>query len=171
MNFQFYHEKLINSEEYQTFVKEHPEAFPCTGFFILDKTPKDPQNKANIDFYLPKEKKMYSFKLNNKTEFVPVENFDKRIPEKISLNYDFNFEDFEKLIQTEMDKQKIKNKIQKLLFSFQNLDKKDYLVATIFLSGMALLKVNIDINKKEITDFKKESFMDMFKLIKGNRKS
>jgi len=37
MNFQFYLEKLKHSEEYKEFLKENPEAYPCSGFFTIDK--------------------------------------------------------------------------------------------------------------------------------------
>jgi hypothetical protein len=166
MNFQFYYEKLINSEEYQNFFREHPGAFPCSGFFVLDKEKNE--NKIHFDFWLPQDEKMYSFKLDGKVEFVPVENFDKRGYEKIGLNYDFNFEDFEEMIVKRKEVEGIKGKIQKLLFSLQRLKEKDYLVITVFLSNLALLKVNIDISEKKITSFEKKSFMDMFKIVKKN---
>jgi len=99
MNFQFYHEKLINSKEYQRFIKEHKDAFPCSGFFTIDLDGKEAKDLIHFDFFLPLEKKMYSFKLHDGVEFVNVENFDPRIPEKLSFNYNFDLKDFVKIIK------------------------------------------------------------------------
>ena len=169
MKFQFYNEKLINSKEYQKFTKQHPEAFACSGFFILDILNNGKENKASIDFWLPKEKKMYSFKLDGKTEFVNVENFDPRTPEKLSMNYNFDLKDYEELIREKMSEEMIKGNIQKIIFSLQKLNKKDYLVITVFLNNLGLLKINIDIADNKITHFEKKSFFDMLKVIKKKK--
>jgi len=162
MNFQFYVEKLKNSENYKNFIKENKDAFPCSGFFIIDK--QGNSNKQHFDYYLPSGKKMISFQLEDNSHIVPVEMINKIEPEKMSLNCEFDFNDIEKLIQNEMDKRGIKNKIQKLLFSFQTKNKKNYLVGTVFISGLGLLKINVDISKMEIIDFEKKSFFDMIKI-------
>lgn len=36
MNFQFYLEKLFESEEFAEFKKEFPDAYLCSGFFVID---------------------------------------------------------------------------------------------------------------------------------------
>jgi hypothetical protein len=164
MKFQFYYEKLINSKEYQKFKKENPDAYPCSGFFVLDR--EKGNDAVHFDFWLPKYEKMYSFKINGPIEFVNVENYDKRPFEKLSMNYKFDLNDYEKMILKEMAEQTIKGRIQKLLFSLQKLDGKDYLITTAFLSNMGLLKINIDIAKNKITNFEKKSFFDMIKIIK-----
>ena len=169
MNLKFYLEKLYASEEFEQFRKENPEAFLCSGFFIIDKQGQD--NKQHFDFYLPSERKMFSFQLEERTKIVPVELLNNKIPKKILLNYDFDFKDIEELIINEMKRQNIKNKIQKILLSLQNLDGKDFLVGTVFISTLGLLKINIDISQKKITEFAKTSFFDMIKVIKKKNKS
>jgi|SRR6056297_3516000 len=167
MKFQFYYEKLINSDEYQKFKKENPDAYPCSGFFVLDRE-KD-NNTVHFDFWLPKHKKMYSFKMDGPIEFVNVENFDTRPFEKLSMNYEFDLNDYEKMILKEIENKTIKGKMKKLLFSLQKLEGKDYLVTTVFLSNMALLKVHIDISENKITHFEKKSFFDMLKIMKKKK--
>lgn len=171
MNFQFYKEKLMDSEEYKKFVKDNPKAFPCSGFFILDREKDGATNQVCFDFWLPSEEKMFSFRVDKKLELTPVGNFDKRGFEEISLDYDFELEDFEKLILEKIEKEKINGKIHKLLFSLQRLDGKDFFVVTIFLNNLALIKTNIDVEKREITSFEKKSFLDMLKIIKKKDKS
>jgi hypothetical protein len=167
MKFQFYYEKLTNLDEYQKFLKENPQAYFCSAFFVLDK--KEKNNKVHFDFYIPEGPKMYSFKLDNKPEFANIENFDPRIPEKLQMNFEFDLIEIEELIKKEMEKRKIKGEIQKLLFSLQRLKEKNYLLATVFISNMALLKVTIKLPENKITEFEKKSLFDMIRLIKGKR--
>ncbi|MDP7520641.1 MAG: hypothetical protein QF567_00190 [Candidatus Pacearchaeota archaeon] len=168
MNFKFYLEKLHNSEKFKEFIRENKEAYLCSGFFILDKTEKG--DKSHLDFYVPSKEKMFSFQLEDGIKLVPVEIFDKKIPEKISDNSDFNFEDMENLINYRMEKENIKNKTQKIMFSLQKSKGSEFLIGTVFISMMGLLKVNIDITNKKITNFEKKSFLDMMN-ITGKKKS
>lgn len=165
MNLQFYLEKLYDSEIFKKFIKENPDAFLCSGFFVIDKTGKE-TNKQHFDYYLPGIKKMFSFKMESGTEKVPVEMFEEKVPEKISINYDFDFEDIEKIIVDEMEKQGIKAKIQKILLSLQKLDGKDFLIGTVFVSALGMIKVHIDISERKIILFEKKSFFDMINVLK-----
>lgn len=172
MNFQFYLEKLFDSESFQSFIKENKKAYPCSGFFIIDLSDsKKPDNKQHIDYYIPLTKKLFSFKLEDSCSIIPVELADTEAPKKVALNYSFDFNDIKQMIQDEMDKKEVKNKLQKLLFSLQNKDGKDYLVGTAFLSNFGLLKVNIDIADMKIVLFEKKSFMDMMRVVKKDEKS
>lgn len=165
MNFQFYFEKLTGSKEFHQFKDENKDAFLCSGFFTIDKKGKD--NQQNLDYFVPSLNKMFSFKINENIELIPVEDYGTEFkPEKIPDNLDFDFEYIEKLIEGEMFEKKIKNKIEKSLFSLQAKDKKSYLLGTVFISGLGLIKVKIDLDKKKITDFEKSSFFDMIKVIK-----
>ncbi len=165
MNFQFYFEKMMKSKDFKKFISENKEAFLCSGFFSVDKKGND--NKQNIDYFVPSLNKMFSFKLNDGVELVPVEDFGENFkPEKIPDNIDFEFEYIEKLIEGEMFEKKITNKIEKSLFSLQAKDKKNYLLGTIFISGLALLKVKIDLDEKRIVEFDKKSFFEMMKIVK-----
>jgi hypothetical protein len=165
MNFQFYFEKLIESDDFKKFMKENKDAFLCSGFFIIDK--KDKENKQNLDYFVPSINKMFSFKIHNEIELIPVENFGETFkPEKIPDNVNFDFQEIEDMIQDRMEKEKIKNRIEKLLLSLQAKDKKNYIIGTIFISSLGILKVNIDLDEKKITDFEKKSFFDMIKVVK-----
>jgi hypothetical protein len=165
MNFQFYFEKLISSKDFKKFASENKDAFLCSGFFAVDKKGED--NKQNIDYFAPSINKMFSFKINNEVELVPVEDFGENFkPEKIPDNVDFDFNEIENLIEGEMFEKKINNKIEKLLLSLQAKDNKNYILGTIFISGLALLRVKIDLNDKKVVEFEKKSFFDMMKIVK-----
>lgn len=164
MNFQFYLEKLHSSPIFKNFIKENPKAYLCSGFFTIDKEGKD--NQRHLDFYIPETKKMFSFRLDKEIEKIPVELVTKKIPPEIKLKLDFNFEDVEKMIVGEMEKQNIKNKLQKIIFSLQNIKGKNFLVCTAFLGMLGLLKIHIDLEKGKIVLFEKKSFFDLMKKVK-----
>ena len=167
MNFQFYLEKITANEEFQKFKKENPSAFPCSCYFVVDKeNEKNPNDQQHVDYFIPENKKMVSFKIESDCERVNVNPIGDKIPEKISLNYDFDFSEVQKKIEEKMKEEGIKNKIQKLIYSLQRLKGKDYLVGTIFISGLGILKIHYDISEKKITHFEKKTFMEMLNIFK-----
>jgi len=165
MNLQFYFEKLLNSEEFRKFKDENPDAFLCSGFFVRDKTGKE-GDKQHLDYYIPSTKKLFSFQLDSKIEKVPIEIVDDGNFEKLSDNLDFNFEEIENLLLEEMKKKEMKEKAQKIILSLQRKEGKNFLIGTIFISTLGMIKVSINLDENKIVEFEKKSFFDMFKIIK-----
>ncbi len=168
MNFQFYLEKLQDSENFEKFMKTNPDAYFCSGFFIIDKEHND--NKIHLDYFVPKDGKIISFQLEQGLQQVPVEMLDKTIPKEVSTKYDFEFDDIEEMISKEIENRGIKNKVQKYLLSLQKIDSKDVLAGTIFISLLGLIKVQIDLKDMKIIQFEKKSFLDMINVIKKDKK-
>ena len=169
MNIKFYFEKLFSSEEFKNFMKENPDAYFCSGFFVVNQNDKEKNdNKIHFDYFLPKQKKLFSFQLEEGIRIIPLEKIDEKIPEKLSEEYEFEFEDIEKIIEERMRKENLNNKIQKLMLSLQKIDGKNYVIATVFISMLGMLKVNISLPDKEITEFEKKSFLDIVKIKKGD---
>jgi len=163
MNSQFLLEKLKNSEEYKTFKKENEDAYLCSGFFVFDM--ENPESSQyHFDFFVPSSKKTFSFELEKGVKLVPLERYEQ-VLEKVLL-VDFDFDEIEKIISREMEFKKINNKIQKMIFSLQNVKGKDVLLGTIFVSGFGMVKVNIDLKDKIVTDFEKKSFWDMLNVMR-----
>src|SRR3989338_6919770 len=71
-----------------------------------------------------------------------------------------------KMILNKMKTEKINKQIHKLLLSLQNLKGKHFIVGTIFISGLGILKITIDLEEKKLMDFEKKSFFDIMKIIK-----
>jgi len=166
MNFQFYVEKLFDSGEFQDFIKENADAYPCGGFFVIDReNMKNPDNKNHLDYFVPSTQKMFSFQLEEGAKLVPVENYGDK-PRKIAMNYSFDFEDIEDLIRDKMKEEVVDKKIQKILLSLQKKDGKDYLIGTVFISGMGIVKANIDLSSMKVVEFSKSSFFDMINIMK-----
>jgi hypothetical protein len=167
MNFQFYVEKLKESKDFKDFIKKEKDAFLCSCFFMIDK--EGGEDKQHFDYYLPKDKQVFSFQIEKNCEKVPVEMIGTNVPEKVSFDLDFDFKEIERLVESRMFDDKINNKIQKFLFSLQSLKGKEFLVGTVFISNMGILKVSIDLKDKKITDFEKKSFFDMVKFVGKNK--
>lgn len=165
MNSQFLLEKLHSSEEFEKFIKEKPDAFLCSGFFILDLEAEN-GDKYNLDFYSPSEKKVFSFQLDNEVKFFPIDRHDEIIPERVSMKDDFDLDKIKEMITREMEWKKINSKAQKMLLSLQSKEGKDFLLGTIFISGFGMVKVTIDLKERKIIDFDKKSFFDMLNIMR-----
>jgi hypothetical protein len=163
MNFQFYLEKLNSAEEFKKFRKENPSSFLCSAFFSIDKKAKD--NKQHFDYFT--KGKIFSFQLESDYKKIEIENYGCNIPKKISLKINFDFNEIEKIILEKMDKNKVKNNIQKFLLSLQNNGKSDFLIGTVFLSGMGMVNVKINLKEMKISHFEKKSIFDIMKIVKG----
>jgi len=166
MNSQFLLEKLHASDEFKKFIKENQDAFLCSGFFNIDLESENPENNYTLDYYVPSEKKFFSFQIDGEIKCSPIERNDEKIPEKVSENLDFDLDKIKEMISREMEWKKINNKIQKLLLSLQSKGGKDFLLGTIFVSGFGMIKVTIDLKEKRITDFEKKSFFDMLNIMR-----
>ena len=65
-----------------------------------------------------------------------------------------------------MEKDNVKNKIQKYLFSIQKQKGKHYIIGTVFVSNLGMLRVKICLDDMQVIDFEKKSFFDVLK-VKG----
>ena len=167
MNLQFYLEKLYESEEFKDFIVENPKAYLCSAFFAIDYEKSN--NQQHLDFYVPSLKKIFSFKLEEGMKTEPLELYGGEVPKKIELDFDFDFDEIEKMIVHRMEKENVKNKMQKIMLSLQKVGNKELLTATVFVSNLGMLKINIEPFSKKIIDFEKKSFFDMLKFV-GKKK-
>jgi hypothetical protein len=168
MNLHFYIEKLQDSLEFKDFLKENPEAYLSSAFFVIDF--ENSHNQSNLDFYIPSKKETMSFQIGEKIVVAPVQMMDKSIPKKLIGESTMDFKEIESIILSKMSQEKINSKLQKLLFSFQNKDDKDFIFVTAFISALGMLKIIIDPDKKEIVNFEKKSFFDMMNILKKGDK-
>ena len=107
--------------------------------------------------------KIFSFQLEDGFKIVPLENLSGQVLDKLSESIDFDFEEVEKMVREKMQEEKVDKEIQKILFSLQKLNEKNFIVGTVFISGLGLVKINIDLEDKKVTDFEKKSFFDMLR--------
>lgn len=166
MNLQFYIEKLKDSDEFQKFMVENPDSYLCSCFFEIGYSEGNfkGNEKQHLDFYSPNSKQIFSFKIEEQFMKEPLENFNGSLPKKLGEEFEFNFEELGRIISERMESEKINKKIQKLLISLQKIEDKDSIVATVFISGLGMLKVIIDPISKNILEFEKKSFFDIIKV-------
>ena len=148
-------------------MKQNKEAFLCSCFFVIDK--EEEKDKQHFDFYIPSSNKIFSFPLEDDTEEALIDVKDGKIPTKISFEHDFDFNDVEKMIERKMIEENIDKKIQKILFSLQNIDGKDFLIGTIFITSFGLINATIDIDEMKVKDFKKRSIFDIMNVFKKEK--
>jgi len=164
MNFQFFVEKLKNLKNFEKFTKEKKDAFLCGCFFVIDK--EEGKDKQHFDFFIPSENKILSFPVENGSDETEIEVKGDKVPTKISFEHDFDFRDIEEMIKNKMEGENIDKKIQKMLYSLQNLNGEDFLIGTIFISGLGMISVKISLKDKKIVDFNNKSFFDFMKIVK-----
>ncbi len=164
MNFKYFLRRLQESSDYRKFIQENPESYPCSGFFTIDKEGND--NKQHIDFFSPGKEKITSFQMEQEGKMTTIDVLDKKIPTKLNLDYDIDFDEVENLIYNKMREHGINNRVQKFILSLQNLEGKDYLMGTVFISLFGLIKINIEAKTKRIADFEKKSFFDLVNVFK-----
>ena len=163
MNLQFYLEKLEDSDIFKEFMKENPSAFLCSGFFVIDKQTKN--NQTHFDFYIPEKKEMFSFRLETGIEKSQIDTVTD-VPEQIPDDIDFRFEDIEAILGKKIIENNITNKLQKILLSLQRKDGKDFLIGSVFVSAMALIRIDIDLAEMKVISFEKKSFFDMIRVVR-----
>ncbi len=166
MNIQNYLEQLKKSKDFLQFIKENPTAYLCSGFFVIDKQEND--NKHHLDFFVPGKEKIFSFQMEEEGKLATLDLLDKRIPEKIIVDFNLDFEEIQDKIMEKMRQQEVNNRIQKFIFSMQKIEGKNFLTGTVFLSMFGLLKIVISLDENKMTDFQKKSFFDMINVFKKN---
>lgn len=167
MNLQFYIEQVDSSNIFKKFMKQNPKAYLCSGFFTIDKENKGKGDQKHLDFYIPDKKEMFVFKITaNGVEQMPVEMTSDSTPEKLSARVNFDFDEVEDIILSEMVNNKINNKIQKILISLQRFKSQEMLICTVFISMLGLLKVHINPQTKKVELFEKKSLFDLVRRVK-----
>jgi len=165
MNAQFFLEKLEASEEFQKFKEQNPKAYLCSGFFVADLQEQNAENRCHFDFFVPESRKTFTFEMENGIKLIEIERGEKVLDKKIS-NMNFDMEEVKEMILDEMASRNINNKLQKMIFSLQNIEGKDMLLGTIFISSLGIIKADYDISKKQVLNFEKKSLFDMIKVMK-----
>jgi isocitrate dehydrogenase kinase/phosphatase len=164
MNFKNYLEKLKNSVEYKNFKKENPDSFLSSAFFIIDLKSDGKENYQSFDFYIPKDKEMFSFCINDNFKKNKLDLINKNeVPFILDSNLDFDINKIIELLKKKNKEEKIGNSIHKILFSLQTKNKNSFLIGTVFLDKMSLVKFVIDIKKMKIISFDKKNIFEILK--------
>lgn len=161
MRFSHYLERVHNSAEFKKFKNEHKGAYLCAGFFVLDfETDK---NIHQIDYYLPRKKKIAAFVLDEGVRMHLAETFDNKKPVELEENAKIDLDVLKGIVQDEMKNKMVTEELLKIIAVLQNVEGKKIWNLSCILSGFGLLKVHIDDETGNILKFEKASMLDFIK--------
>ena len=131
MNSGHYLEKLQNSEEFKNFMKANPDAFLCSGFFVIDKSGSD--NKIHFDYFIPpssspttRPEEVDNNKLNENSLVNNSKKSRESVNEQDKLNgkiFSFQLEQGIQLVPVETINNQIPEKINGCDFDFEEVEK------------------------------------------------
>ena len=159
-----YLNKLEGSKEYKQFKSKYPESFMTAGFFILDL--ETGRNVHQIDFYVPKEKKIAAFTLDKGVVFQMLDLVDmKMVPEKLDLSKSIDLDTLKGILTDEMRNRGMSEDIKKIIAVIQNIKGKKIWNLNCVLSGMELLNSHVEDDTSTVLRIERSSMMDLMKKI------
>ncbi len=165
MKIQPYVEKLNNSQVYKQFQNKYGDAFLVAGFFVLDF--ETGQNLHQIDYYVPSEKKVAAFTLDEEIMVQMLKLLDERIPEKLDIQTNIDLDALKGIIEDEMKNRGISDEIRKMIAVIQTIEGRKIWNVNCILSGMELLKTHVEDSSKTILKMERTSMMDFIKKMPG----
>jgi len=156
-------DKLNKSSEYKEFKSKYKDAFMIAGFFILDL--EKGINVHQLDFYLPKEKKVAAFNLDKSVQVQILEAMNQKLPAELDLKTKIDLDTLPGVVEDEMKNRNITEEIRKIIAILQNLDGKKVWNLSCVLSGMGILKAHVDDESETILKMEKLSILDLIKKV------
>lgn len=159
-----YVEKLENSQEYKDFKGKYPQSFMVAGFFVLDF--EQGNNVHQIDFYVPEEKKIAAFTLDDqKVQVQLLDMMNQKIPEELSLDTNIDLDALKGILADEMHNRGMSESIKKIIAVIQNLEGKKLWNLNCVLSGMEILKSHVEDDSQTVLKIEKKSLMDIMQTV------
>jgi len=165
MKIQPYVEKLNGSEEYKKFQEKYKDAFLVAGFFVLDF--ETGQNLHQIDYYLPSEKKVAAFTLDDKVILQILDTMNEKVPEKLDIKTNIDLDALKGILEDEMKNRNITEEIKKIIAVIQTIEGKKMWILNCVLSGMEILKAHVDDESQTVLKMEKSSVLDYIKKMPG----
>ncbi|MEK6855706.1 MAG: hypothetical protein AABX66_00960 [Nanoarchaeota archaeon] len=153
-----YVEKLYASTEYKSFQKEHSGAYITAGFFVLDL--EAGKHIHQIDFYVPKEKKVAAFTLDHGITMQMLALINSKVPEKLDIQTKIDLGALKGILDDEMKNRNITEEIKKIIAVLQNIEGKKIWNINCVLSGMGILRAHIEDDTQTVLKMEKASIMD-----------
>ncbi|MFH1311416.1 MAG: hypothetical protein ABIH65_03365 [Nanoarchaeota archaeon] len=165
-----YIKKVKESEPYKEFIKEDPDAYLCSVFFVRDFT--ENHNETQVDFYSPKKKAMISFKVEKKVQRIPINKkaetitHKKFVPKTLNENPKMDVDELKAILMDEMKNREMTYEIDKILAFLNITDDETVWNCTAFLKGLGLLQSHIEDESKSVLFMEKKSLFDLIKRVK-----
>jgi len=165
MKIQLYLDKLSSSETYKQFREKYTDSFLIAGFFVLDY--ESGQNIHQLDYYIPSSKKVAAFNFGEKIDLKLLELMNKKIPEKLDIHTKVDLDELKGIIEDGMKNRSLSEEVKKIIAIIQTVEGKKFWNINCVLSGMEILKVDIEDESKTILRMEKSSILDYVKKIPG----
>jgi len=163
MKIQPYLDKLNASSEFKKFTSENPDAYFSAGFFVLDF--QDKKNIHQIDYYLPNEKKIMTFTLDEEIVMKKQELSNESIPEKVEGDINLDLDILKGVVEDEMKNQNITHKLHKIIAIIHNVDGSKIWNLNCITSDMGVIKIHVDDKDKSVLKFEPINLFDAVKKI------
>jgi hypothetical protein len=157
--------KLNSSTEYKDFIGKNPNSYIVAGFFIMDF--EDNNSLHQIDYYIPKHKKVAAFTLEPKITIQMMELMNEKAPEKLDLKTKVDLDTLQGIIDDEMKNRGISENIRKIIAILQSIKGKKMWNISCVLSGMSIIKAHVDDDSQTVLKMEKSSIMDYVKKVPG----
>lgn len=160
-----YVEKLGHSQQYSEFTQQYKDAFMVAGFFVLDF--EAGQNIHQIDYYVPKERKIAAFTLDHGVTMQMLSTVNMKIPEALDIKTKTDLDALKGILQDEMKNRNITEEVKKIIAVIQNVKGKKVWNVNCVLSGMGILRASIDDESQTVLKMEKATLLDYIKRIPG----
>lgn len=163
MKIQPYIERLHNSSQYEEFRNKFNDAYLVAGFFVLDFDTG--QNIHQIDYYIPSQKKIAAFTLDNEIVVQVLETLTDKVPEELDIQTNVDLEALKGILEDEMKNRSITEEIKKIIAVIQRIEGKKVWILNCILSGMEILKAHVDDETKFVLKMETASVLDYMKKV------
>ena len=161
------HERLKKSEIFQKFKSEYPDVIFCAGFFILNF--KSGVFDYSLDYR--NDKQIFSFKIPvEETKAIVMETsdiFEKQTPlPEITCDVQVDIEDLQEIVEENLVKNNIKNKLEELIAVLQMIDNSKVWNLTCMCEGFTIVSCQIHSETAGVLKFEKRNLLDFVKKAK-----
>ena len=163
MKIQPYVERLNTSKEFKKFRQKYNDAFLVAGFFVIDL--ESNQHIHQIDFFIPSQKKIAAFTLDEGINLQILDAMSNKSPEKLDIKTNIDLEALPGILEDEMKNRSMTADIKKIIAVIQNIDGKKIWNLNCVLSGMEILKAHVEDESKTVLKMEKLAFTDIIKKI------
>lgn len=162
MKLSHYIKKVEKSREFKKFRKEHPKAYLCAGFFVLDF--ENDRNVHQLDYYLSNGKIATAILDKGviiKESKQPIKKKLAEIKQEVKIDIDA----LKGIVHDEMQNRSITEELKKIIAIVYISDDRIIWNLQCILNGLLLLNVKISDLNQSILSFEKFSLLDIVRKI------
>ena len=155
MNFSSALEKIESSQVFKQFKKQHPDAYFCAGFFVIDY---EGTSQQQLDYCL-KDGRVFTFIINKEISYKEAETIEGKQQKLSKLNKEIKVDlpAVENIV-----KEKVKKKINKIIAVLQEYQDKQIWNLNIMTEGFGITQMHIDSDSGEVLKLEKTKKLSEF---------